>query len=57
MASIFLKIPFESNGMGLSGKNYIATKDFLTWGGYDPEIWTSVMLRMGNVWINSIKKE
>jgi len=39
--------------MGVTGKHYEATKDFLKWYGLDVKQWTSVILEMGIVWLSS----
>ena len=53
---VFLQVPFEFGSFGPVGKKYEAIKDFLKWNGLDVKFWTPVVLHMGNVWIQNMKK-
>ena len=57
LTRVFLQIPFEYGGMGgVLGKRYDAIKDFLKWNKFNIEKWTPIVVQMGNVWANNIKK-
>jgi hypothetical protein len=57
LTRVFLNIPFEYGGMGtVIGKKYEAIKDFLKWSKFDLKKWVPVVVSMGNIWANNIKK-
>lgn len=56
MINVFLQVPFEYGFNGPVGKKYEAIKDFLKWNRLDVKFWTPVILYMGEVWIQNIKK-
>ncbi|QKF72788.1 hypothetical protein AFAEC_0597 [Aliarcobacter faecis] len=55
LINIFLIIPFEYGPFGPIGKNYQATKDYLSWNGLDKKYWTPIVLNMGLIWIQNSK--
>jgi len=41
----------------LIGKHYEATKDYLSWSGFEVKVWTPIILKMGRVWAEYSKKK
>lgn len=56
VVKVFLQAPFEYGFAGPVGKKYEAVKDFLKWNGLDVKFWTPVVLYMGEVWIQNMKR-
>lgn len=57
LTRVFLQIPFEYSGMGGAvGKKYEAVKDFLKWNNFNVKEWTPIILQMGSVWINEVRR-
>ena len=53
---VFLQIPLEYGAMGgVTGKSYLATKDFLKWNNFIVKEWISIFLQDGIIWASGIE--